>query len=203
MGGGFLVTSVINREERAFKELITRFRSMEIGPNTREVSCTSNFENLLADELRTLKNREDLTVLGKFRSILVLNNKTGYLPAEMFKKLRSSHAEFHSVLRIVPLDFFAKFNQEAIEEYILKNKFEGTYKVMYEGRLCPSGLKERMLQIIVPLVHCKVRLENPDFLIIVQAFKSFVGLTVMRNDSCNFNFSSKETFQNKHGGDRQ
>lgn len=199
MKGGFLVTSIINREDKSFREFCSRFRSMRIEQSAVEVSCSSNFEKLLADELKALKAREDFAVLERAKSILVLSNRTRHLPTEIFGRLRSSRTEFCSILRVIPLDFFARFNREAIEEYILKNKFEGTYKVMYEGRLCPSGLKEKMLQIIVPLVHCRVKLEHPDFLIIVQAFKSFVGLTVMKNVD-GFNFSSKEAFQSKCKG---
>lgn len=197
MKRGFLITSIINREERAVKEFRSKLKSIaEV--RVHEISCTSNFERLLEDELKALRIREDLVVAEKFRSILVLEDRTGRSPIEIFGKLRSLKAEFNNVLRVVPLDFVTRFDQEAIEKYIQRNRFEGTYKVAYEGRLCPSGMREKMLQIIVPLVCSKVDLDNPDVLIVVQVFKNLVGLAVMRNvDS--FNFSSKKAFQSKCG----
>lgn len=195
MKGGFLITSVINREEKALKEFLNKLKCIT-GEGASEISCTSNFGRLLADELRALKIREDLTVIEKFKSILVLQNRTEQTPTDLFARLRSSQAEFCNVLRVVPLDFLARFDQKSIEKYILENRFEGTYKVAYEGRLCPEGMREKMLQIIVPLVDRKVDLKNPDVLIVVQAFKSLVGLTVMKNVG-SFNFSSKEAFQSK------
>lgn len=185
---GFLISTAMNKELKAFKEFSNKANSfVNLEPTT--LTNTTNFESLLLEELRNLKINDNFVLLEKYRSILVVKNKTKNLPSNIFKKLRDDNSTFYGIKRIVPLDFITKFDEISIRNFIIKNTFEGTFKIQFEGRLCADNLKSELFKIIIPLIDNKVDLSGPDFVIVIQAFKGLIGLTIMKNDVNNFNFS--------------
>lgn len=190
MKNGFIITSNMNREDKSFKEFKDKVQGVVASPSKNSVNSQSNFYQLLMEELKNLKIKDIFAVKEKYKSFLLIENRSSAEPTDILRKCRNKNIEFKNVLRIVPLDFLSKFDQKSVENFILAHPFEGSYKILFEGRLCPEDLKERMFQIIIPLIHGKVKLVNPDYVIIIQAFKNFIGISVMENDVKNFNFSA-------------
>lgn len=75
--------------------------------------------------------------------------------------------------------------------------FKTTYKILFEGRLCPD-LKKRVFEIVIPRIKAKVDLVSPDDLVLVQAFKYYVGFCILKNDANNFNFCENFTPKSKN-----
>lgn len=188
MQNGFMVTTVMNREEKAFNEFsnsLARFSSA----SEEELTNLEDFSIQLQKELRAIKKSTNFSVEEKYKSILIVKNKTKKNPTEIFMWMRKSGLSFKKVLRVIPLDLITKFDEEKIQSFIKEHRFSGTYKVFFEGRLCRNDLKTDLFKLIIPLIQEKVSLDNPEYLIIIQAFKSLIGISVIENDKRNFNFS--------------
>lgn len=188
MKSGFIITSIMNKEDKAFKEFNDKIGNIFNAP-VQCYNCNSNFQKLLSQEIRNLKTKKNFRLLEKYQSILFIDNNTSKKPSEILEYCRNCQISFRNILRIIPLNIIIKFEIQTIQKFILENPFEGTYKILYEGRLCPNDLKERIFQAIVPIISSKVKLNNPDYVIVVEGFKSFVGISVIKNDTKNFNFS--------------
>ncbi|KAI5175951.1 hypothetical protein PAEPH01_2205 [Pancytospora epiphaga] len=185
---GFLVTCLMNKEERAYKEFIAKTTCLVVpGPETC-IFPVIKFAAQLEKEIGQMKNKKKFVKIDEHKSILLFSNHTGMMPSSMFTLLRSLQLGFYSVLRIIPLDLITKFDEEKIITFIKNRNFTGSFKIMYEGRICDPETRERMFKLILPHIPGKVSLDNPDHIVIVQAFKSYVGLSVVSNDLKNFNF---------------
>lgn len=185
---GFLISTTMNKEYKAFKEFSSQMNFF-VNTEKQELNNFTDFTSSLADELRNLKIQENFTLMEKYKSILIVRNKCKSLPSDLFLRLRTENSSFYDIKRIVPLDFITKFDEVAIAAFIQKNQFNGTFKIQFEGRLCPDELRTDLFKIIIPLINNKVDLKTPEYVIAIQAFKGLIGLTVMKNDSKNFNFS--------------
>ena len=219
---GFLISTTMNKEYKAFKEFSNTVDSF-VNVTRRKLSNFTNFTDSLAEELNNLKIHENFIILEKYRSILILKSKlpTNYnennksndeitdisedniinkndisnshinqnSPSIIFSKLRDSNSSFHAIKRIIPLDFITNFDETAISAFIQRNQFSGSFKIQFEGRLCQPDLKTNLFKIIIPLIQNKVDLNTPEYVIVIQAFKGLIGLTIIKNDENNFNFS--------------
>ncbi|KAI5148237.1 hypothetical protein ENBRE01_0197 [Enteropsectra breve] len=188
----FFVSCNMNKEDKALKEFqskaelnATNFPIIEIGPST-------NFEKELEFELAMLRSSKSFLKFEEHKSFVIVKSTGDILPSQIVKQFRNLNYEFKHVQRIVPLDYFGSFDEDKIKKYVMNTKFSGSFKIAYEGRLCPEGTKERIFQAVIPMVNSPVNLKNPDFVILVQAFKKHIGITITENDPKNFNFM--ETF---------
>lgn len=188
MVNGFLISTSMNKELKAFKEFSTKMDSF-IQADQKQLDNFSNFTESLAQELRNLKIHENFTVIEQYKSLLIVKNLTKSLPSELFNLLRVNDCVFHSIKRILPLELITKYDETVIASFIQRNKFVGSFKIQFEGRLCSPELKSNLFKIIIPLLENKVNLDTPDYVILIQAFKGLIGLSVMKNDDKNFNFS--------------
>lgn len=258
---GFLISTAMSKELKGLGEFTAAAEAAlmdlkprdNVGDSLESVTCV-DFSVSLEKELANHKEQRNKTkqafsLLEKYRSLVLLNNRTSSLPSEIVQALRRNGDLFYAIKRIIPLDFIIKIEgreirdkernrvprdsetdgtkdngkdhstdekednesiglfgdelhsaelypaigdsvKEQISNYIKNNKFAGTYKILFEGRLCPTTLKEELFKIILPiLTENKVKLEGPENIILVQAFKGLIGLTAMKNDRNNFNFS--------------
>ena len=177
---GFLLSTSMNKELKGLREFSDKMNSFETLERT-EITNLSNFSQCLALELQNLRIRDSFTFIEKYKSLLIVKNYTLSLPSKLFIQLRANKCTFHAIKRIIPLDLITKYDEMVIAAY--------TFKIQFEGRLCPEDLKSNLFKLIIPLVDNKVDLNKPDYVIIIQAFKGLVGITVMENDLNNFNFS--------------
>lgn len=192
MFNGFVITTRMNREDFAFKEFVRKVIvpfSKTTGELETQLTNKDDFSEILKQELIKLKKSQKFVLQEKYKSILLVKNLTGQKPTEIFRWMRENELVFQNIARVIPLDLILSFDHQVIHSFISKEKRTGSYKIVFEGRLCPENTKENIFQIIVPLIDSKVDLENPDFLVVVQAFKSFIGLSVLDRDHKNFNFS--------------
>lgn len=189
MFNGFIISTIMNREDKAFKEFVGKASSFSFNSSTT-VSTLDNFSTLLQNEVLQLKKNASFLLQSKYKSILLVKNQTSALPSDIFKWLRSSGVSFQHIQRIIPLDLIISFDPIMITNFVVQNKFSGKYKIFFEGRLCPENLKLEIFKVILPLITEKVDLDNPEYVVCVQAFKSFVGISIVGKDSNNFNFSS-------------
>ncbi|KAM0681011.1 hypothetical protein GINT2_000794 [Glugoides intestinalis] len=189
MFNGFIISTIMNREDKAFKEFVGKASSFSFNSGIK-ISVLDNFSALLQNELQHLKKSARFLLQAKHRSILLVKNQTTSLPSDIFKWMRNCGVSFEHIQRIIPLDLITNFDVAMITDFVLQNKFSGRYKIFFEGRLCPDNLKIEIFKVIIPLITNKVDLDNPDYVVCVQAFKSFVGISILVNDSNNFNFST-------------
>lgn len=193
---GFYISCIMNREESAYREFVAKAANMELNAG---ISCSfpvADFAKELRQELRALKTNKNFAKIDEYKSILIIENKTIFTASEIFERLREQECIFHSIQRILPLDIYIKYDESEIRRYVLEKDISGSFKILYEHRLCDDNknndiMKDKIFGIIIPLVPCKVDLKNPDFVIIVQVFKNYIGLAVVKNDHKNFNFSIK------------
>ncbi|KAI4291481.1 hypothetical protein PAPHI01_0755 [Pancytospora philotis] len=190
MGGGFFISCLMNREERGFKEFAERAGLLTMPDHAVEIGPGTDFRKELGDEVRLLKSQKRFAKLEEYKSFVLVSNHSDEQPSKLVQAMRRLGYSFTNVLRVLPLDIVTKYDEDKIAAYINANKFEGSYKIMFEGRLCDAQLKNKCFELIVPLIPCKVSLDAPDYVVLIQAFKSIVGLSVVPNDPNNFNFSS-------------
>lgn len=238
---GFLITTVINREDKAFKEFTSKVMGFS-SSEKKDITNFGNFSDILASELSALKQIENFTLIEKYKSIIIVKNQSKMKPSSIFRWMRERNIKFKNIMRVFPLDLIVKTsniadnnkvteninsavqnnnvvennntvesknfeqnnngsvqnNNSAVQNYIddlnliynlIDNyHFNNTYKILFEGRLCPD-LKNRMFEIIIPKIKIKVDLVNPDDVFVIQAFKYYIGLCILKNDVNNFNFS--------------
>jgi tRNA(Ser,Leu) C12 N-acetylase TAN1 len=193
MFNGFVITTMLNKEDRAYKEFKTKIKGFS-NDSERKMTNLDNFTVLLKSEIEELKNQQNFVLVEKCKSILIIKNQSECLPSNIYKWIRREEVSFRYVLRIIPLDLIIKslsLQSEIpkISTYIKNNKFNDSYKILFEGRFCATDLKEKLFEIIIPLVSTRVNLTNPDFIIVIQSFKSLTGICAIENDFKNFNFS--------------
>lgn len=188
MMNGFIITTVLNREDKAFKEFVGKVYGFD-QKKTPVINNLVNFTSLLNIELEKLKKQQNFILKEKHRSILIIKNLSETKPSDIFRWMRKNGLLFQYISRVIPLDFISNFNILEISKYILNNPFEGSYKILFESRISPDNLKEKIFETIIPLIPSKVNLKTPDFLVVVQGFKLLVGICIVENDIKNFNFS--------------
>lgn len=189
---GFFVSTIMNREDKGLREFYnTANKYVKI--EKAHLSNTSDFEAALLSELKSMKIKQNFSVLEKHKSMVILKNETKMIPSDIVISMRTKKAEFENVQRVLPLDILVKFDESKISDYIRSKQITGTFKIQFEGRMCPSDLKNNLFKIIIPLIDNKVSLDEPDYTIIIQAFKSLIGISVVKSDKDNFNFSNKNT----------
>lgn len=190
MFNGFVVTTIMNREDKAFAEFAAKVTGLAAPPN-KEPAGFVDFTAALSLELSRLKHHcQSFILKEKHKSILLVKNQTEHTPSEIFKWMRDRCVSFRNISRVVPLDLISKFDEAGIRSFVMENRRRGSFKILFEGRLCPEDLKSEVFKVILPLVDAKVDLTHPDFVVVVQAFKSLVGLCIIENDPRNFNFST-------------
>lgn len=189
MTSGFYISCIMNREDRGWREFSDKVSLLMAKKEKMPFSANMNFQKALTEELRSYKPKASVELLERHKGVLFAKNLTNINPSEIFKLLRETEARFSNVLRIIPLDLLIKFDEQRIKNTIQESCIEGSFKIMFEGRLCEKDIKEKIFEIIIPNVGCKVDLENPRNVIVVQAFKNFIGLSVIKNDDRNFNFN--------------
>lgn len=190
MGNGFIITCVINKEEKAFREFKDIVDSSNFNINLAEkIETKMDFSKQLALDLNKLRIKSSFIIKDKHKGILLVQNMSETSPVYIFNRLREKMTVFKNILRVLPLDLLYKFDHEIIQDFVRNHTFCGSYKIMFEGRLCQSDQKDRVFAAIIPIVENVVSLVNPENVIVVQAFKSAVGISIMKNDSKNFNFS--------------
>jgi len=188
MAGGFIITTGINREERAFKEFASKVSGFSSPPRD-QYTHLSDFSSILKQELAKLSIRQSFTLQDKYRSLLVVKNETDTSPVEIFKWMRSKGILFKNIARVIPLDIMGKLDLEAIQQYVIERKMAGRFKIVFEGRLCLDERKSEIYNAVLPLIESEVSLKDPAWIVVVQAFKSVVGLSIVETDSKNFNFA--------------
>lgn len=196
MPNGFFIFCNINKEKKAFYEFLKETTTLSLNNPIPTVNSSQifNFEAQLTHELEIFKKKKNFVLIEEFKSIIIVENRTSVLPSEIYNKIvNSSNMHFKYALRIVPIDLFTNIESDKIKSYILDKNFSGTYKVLFEGRLHDKATKEKIFKTIIPLINCKVKLVDPDFLVVIQAYKRKIGLTVIKNDYKNFNVT-KESF---------
>jgi tRNA(Ser,Leu) C12 N-acetylase TAN1 len=76
---------------------------------------------------------------------------------------------------------------------VCRNRFKDlTYKIKYESRLTSFDSKNALFSTIHENMNLRVDLSSPQVICMVQIIKNYLGLTVMENDSLNFNLSTRE-----------
>lgn len=189
MSSGFFIFCDINKENKAFLEFINSTLTLNLYRIPKTSFPLIDFESVLQSELKYFKDDKKFTLIDKYKSFILVKNKTNVLPSTIYKRIVKLNIKFKYVARIVPMDLLTSFDPSLITNYIMATSFNGTYKILFEGRLYEKEIKERLFQIIIPLIKCKVQLNNPEFLIVVQAYKKQIGITVIKNDFLNFNLS--------------
>lgn len=191
MKRGFFISCIMNREAQGFREFVTRMAALDLGGITECAFPVHDFAQQLHDELFAYKSAKNFVKFDEYRSILLVESRLSLLPSQILVRIREAGIEFFNVQRILPLDLFIKYDEEAIKAYIMGQKIEGSFKILYEGRLCRDGMKEQLFKAILPHVQCQVALDRPEYIIVAQAYKSYIGLSVVKGDARNFNFSMK------------
>lgn len=188
MAGGFLITSGMNREDKAFKEFMSKVVGFGSSGQKRYTNI-SNFGVLLKDELTKLKTKQNFIIQEKYKSLLIVRNETESTSVEIFKWMRKNGILFKNILRVVPLDILGRLDVEIIKKYVFEKKRSGSFKILYEGRLCQAETKNSIFGAVIRMIDSPVNLSDPDWMVVVEVFKSIVGLSVVESDDRNFNFA--------------
>lgn len=188
MKNGFFVSCVAGYTKEAFKEVVSLLNSLETSALNTQLAFDSDLSQLLRAELKELKRTKNFRKFEESRSLLFIENTTDAHPSEIHQKIIEKGPRFRKALRVIPLDVFGVLSNDTIESYITRKDIKGSFKITFQGRLCPDDTKERLFGIILPLIHEEVNLNNPQYEIIVQAFKKYVGLAVLPHSQCLFNF---------------
>lgn len=187
MRSGFFISFRLKKESKGLKEVegtlqkLTEFKRIQ----GRE----GNVRQLLEEEIREYKSATQFVKYLSYKSIVFLENKSSESSLALFYKLRASNTRFEYAQRIVPLEHFFRYDEKKIIEVIGTLDESKTYKIMYEGRLCSSGMKEMLFKLITNNLILRVSLTDPYYTIVTQAFKNYVGVSVVVNEVKNFNFS--------------
>lgn len=180
----------MNKEEHAYREFQ---RVSELLPPSVAESTpfpVLDFGKALAGELRSFRSRKFFTKLDGYRSILWVSNHSEMRPSAICARMRELDVRFDHIRRVMPLDIITGFDPEQIRRYILGSYAGGSFKIQYEGRLCDSETRERVFGVILPLMTGKVVLDAPEYVVVVQAFRGHLGVSVVGRDARNFNFSN-------------
>lgn len=179
----------MNKEAQGYREFLKM--SERLSPKTAENTSfpVTDFGKTLLDELRLFRSKKIFTKLDEYKSILFVSNHGEERPSAIYARMRALDIRFDYIQRVLPLDIITSFDAAQIREYVLEKNVSGSFKILYEGRLCDGGARERVFQAVLPLMTGRVALDNPEHVVVVQAFKSYVGLSIVGNDAKNFNFS--------------
>lgn len=192
MKNGFFISCIMNREDKAFREFITKVSSFGWCGIQSVSFPVTNFKAELARELKMFRSYKYFSLLDEYKSVMLIENKTNLPSTHLYNKMREMDMKFFNVQRILPLDLITSLESPQIASYIMNSKINGRFKILFEGRLCCTKTKEAIFKIIIPLVKSKVDLVSPEFIIVVQAFKKHIGISVVKGESRNFNFSNKD-----------
>jgi hypothetical protein len=250
----------MNKELKALKEFTAQISEEQNFQQDNSLTLC-NFTESLNLELKKNK-KKNLILIEKYKSLLIVKNKSNRKPSEIFESLRKENVQFYNIKRVIPLDLIIKVGRRKVseseskgeclvedqEECVVENESQGeckdqgesesqgeclvedsscnlptsiassiedkillanlsgnleltlknylkdhpvtgSFKIQFEGRLCSENLKGELFKILIPLINCKVDLTNPEFTILIQAFKNLIGITVIKTDKKNFNFS--------------
>lgn len=188
MRTGFFVSCRLNKEPKGLREVIGRLQGLVEPP--RKVMGEKSIQQILEEEIEEYKSSTKFAKHDRYRCILFLENKSTETSLSLFYKLRASGTRFEYVHRVVPLDNFFQFDEEKILESISGLDESKSYKIMYEGRLCHADIKARIFDLITKNISLRVDLESPHYIIVTQAFKNNLGISVVEGEKENFNFSA-------------
>jgi hypothetical protein len=196
MKKGFYISCKKGREEKAFKEVSGVLKNLL--ESSKEYS---QYEDI--DIEKEIKKEVDLLHSNPFKiyfqycSMLFISNGSSISSSHLYNLLRENQVSFVFAHRVVPFDAFFKFEETLLCEMIKCIKTDKTYKILYEERFVPENMKLRVFDCITSNLKCTVDLSNPYYLIVVQALKNFIGVSVIENEKFNFNFSkdSKKTYE--------
>ncbi|AFN83736.1 hypothetical protein EROM_091200 [Encephalitozoon romaleae SJ-2008] len=188
MRTGFFVSCRLNKEPKGLREVIGRLQGL-VEPPTKDVRGRS-IRQILEEEIEEYKSSTKFAKHDSYRCILFLENRSAETSLSLFYKLRASKTRFEYVYRVVPLDNFFQFDEEKILESVRGLDESKSYKIVYEGRLCHADMKERVFNLITKNISLRVDLESPHYIIVTQAFKNSLGISVVEGEKENFNFSA-------------
>jgi len=188
MKSGFFISCAKNKEERSFKEFVSKIDALTASGTRRPTYPIRSFEEELKRQILEISRTRKFECFSVYKSMLIVENRTSIAPTEIFRQMRRENTEFASLFRVVPLDYFGKLESLKIDDIAAATGISGTYKIVYEDRLCAPDLKPRVFAKVVSAVAARVSLDTPDFIVIVQAYKDNVGISVIRSELGNFNF---------------
>lgn len=189
MGSGFFLSCRKNREDEAFREFATMTEPLVVRSISRPSYPIADFTVELQRELLLFRSSRPFSIIDKHASLIFVENRTEQSPVEIVQRLRSRNAPCTNILRIIPLEILGHFDVEAIRQYVSSKSVSGSFKILYEARLCNAERKEAVFRTVLPLVNCRVALDNPEFVIVVETFKNLMGVSVLNRSDSSFNFS--------------
>jgi tRNA acetyltransferase TAN1 len=88
-------------------------------------------------------------------------------------------------MRVIPIERVVETRIERIAEAVeaLKERIppEATYKVVVEKRQTQLSSRE-IIEAVASRIERKVRLENPDWIVLVEVLRGLTGISVVRPD---------------------
>lgn len=189
MKNGFFVSCVLGKEKRAAREIITCLESLELPCEAEPTDFSIDFAKQLDEELKQFKKKKRFYKFVESKSIVFIGNTTELAPSVLHKMIKEKNPKFRSVIRIIPLDMFGQLSSESISKFVQDRSFDGSFKITYQGRLCPSNTKQKVFESILPNLSGKVSLDNPEWQVLVQAYTSYIGISILQSSQCLFNFA--------------
>jgi tRNA(Ser,Leu) C12 N-acetylase TAN1 len=192
MHTGFFVSCRLSKESRALREITLALQELAERPDSLYMHRNSpDYERMLEEEIRAYKSSSGFAKYIGYKNTFYLENKSPVPSKELFGRLRESRRRFEYVQRVVPMESFFRFNEARILKEVEGLDSDRTYRITFEGRLCDKEMRSKIFGLITQKLRMKVSLTSPFYNIIVHVFKTYVGISVMNNRECSFNFSSE------------
>ncbi|KAF9764175.1 hypothetical protein NGRA_0758 [Nosema granulosis] len=194
MKSGFYVSCKKGREEKAFKEFLGVLTNLVDSSKTYDNYENINIREEILKEVKSLE-KNPFKIYFQYRSMFFVSNDSELSPSCIFRALRERAIYFSYIQRIIPIDEFFKFDSDKIKSFI-QNKFmhlHKSYKIIYEERFVPEDTRLKVFDSITNVVNLKVDLTSPYYLVVVQALKNNVGISIITDEPSNFNFSKENS----------
>lgn len=147
-----------------------------------------NMENRLIEELEEILSDEKIIFIRTKISGLVLC-LTEEDPYKIINKIKDIVKEYpwrvRFVLRLIPIDLVTNTDLDDISREAIKlaNKIRGdeSYKIEVEKRFTNLHSKD-IIEKIAEKIDRKVRLDNPDWIILIEIVGKDTGISVLKAD---------------------
>lgn len=179
---GFFVSCNRTRENQAINEFHSLFSTYPEEPQENVI----RFEDALLKAKTKMFKRLHIK---KLKSVVIFSTDQPLDVISLFDDLKHRKISTRHINRLIPLQVICSISEieKSIEELLEGMRFEGSYKILYESRLCESGVKQTVFETVGGMAIGKVDLDKPDWLIVVQAMMDVAGISVMKNTKFNFN----------------
>lgn len=188
---GFFITCKMGRETKSVAELKTCLSSISISSPGSTADMMQQFYNELG-EFKSEKFKFDSQI--NVKNVIICKNLTATPISEIYSKMRQFKNTLKHTCRIIPISSFVKFRnfESEVARYIseLNSKIGKTYKISYEHRITDPKYKESIFSAVVNNVTLKVNLKCPDYILVIQAVKNLIGLSLVENGDDDYNFDS-------------